>query len=100
MKYRFYLNQQQDAEGRLIGFLGYSQGHALELVHSGQIEADSPRTACEMLFELFNIHHPRDYRNRSMSVGDVVVIETETVNTFACDWVGFKTIENVEGGTK
>jgi hypothetical protein len=46
--------------------------------------ANSDRLLLEEVFRMFNIKHPQDYRNRSFSVGDVVMID-ET-RSYRCDW--------------
>lgn len=74
--YRFYLNQQLDGQGRLLGLVrGYHQGDRLELVYEGQTDL-SPLgylDTCEYLWHVFNVNPPEDYHNRSMSMGDVIV---------------------------
>lgn len=46
--------------------------------------AKSDRLLLEEVFRMFNIEPPDDYRNRSLSVGDVVTIgETRS---YRCDW--------------
>jgi hypothetical protein len=107
MKYLFFVNVQKDDAGYWLGFSGYQSGHALELAYAGEIAADSEqaatmretqeererfeeRDACNRLFEKFNINHPSDYRNRSMSVGDVIVFDNR--RAYACESVGWKEI--------
>lgn len=49
------------------------------------------------LYEKFNINHPSDYRNRSMSVGDVVNLVHGTESKwFACMPTGWLEIEEPE----
>lgn len=104
MKYRFYVNVEQDEKGRLVCFMdGYQPGHALQLAYQGELleqcvrQGQSDKTVrlwhCETLFRIFNIEHPVDYRNRSMSVGDVVVLEeVGALWAYACMPVGFAEI--------
>ena len=53
----------------------------------------------ESVYALFNLHHPKDYRHRSLSVSDVVEIVRVSEGDFCapgfyfCDTVGFKEIE-------
>ena len=113
MKYLFFVNTQTDF------FSGYREGDTLELAYAGEVEPDSElaahmretqegrerfeeRGACNRLFETFNIGHPADYRNRSMSVGDVIVLNNKTA--YACAPVGWievplpvEAIEEAEG---
>jgi hypothetical protein len=91
MKYLFFINVQKDAEGRMVNFFGYEDGHALELAYTGEVEALSDLGACDYLFEIFNIRYPRDYRNRSMSVGDVIVLDNG--KAYAVEPVGWKEIQ-------
>jgi hypothetical protein len=90
MKYRFFVNVEKDEQGRNVGFFGYEAGHALELAYQGEVDAPDDLTCCEWLFERFNIAHPVDYRNRSMSVGDVVVLDGG--KAYTCANIGFREI--------
>jgi len=90
MKYMFFVNIQQDEAGRPLGFFGYRQGHALELGYESEIDATSEAEARDRLFEKFNIAHPSDYRNRSMSVGDVIVFDGN--RAYACESAGWKEV--------
>ena len=96
MKYQFFLNQEKDEQGRLVGFFGYKPGHALELAHVGTLESDFIAAANE-LFEMFNVNHPIDYCNRSMSVGDVLVLTNSDgiVLALAVAPVGFVEIDTL-----
>lgn len=53
----------------------------------------------ESVYALFNLHHPKDYLHRSMSISDVVEIVRVSEGDFCapgyyfCDTVGFKEIE-------
>ena len=47
----------------------------------------------EELFEMFNIKHPEDYKARSLSVSDVVVIvRADVTRYYYCDNLGWKLI--------
>lgn len=63
---------------------------AYACVFDGDVEADS----LEELFTIFNIQHPPGYRDRSMSVSDVVEIcVTEAASAFYyCDSFGFRQV--------
>ena len=74
MRYEFYLNTAKDVNGIPVGFFGYRDGHELVLAYKGDTVDGTQLDVCEDLFSKFNINHPEDYRNRSMSVGDVVVL--------------------------
>ena len=47
----------------------------------------------EDLFEKFNINHPDDYHDRSLSTSDVVILD-KTI--YYCDNCGWKEVSNVE----
>ena len=66
----------------------------MKLAYSGEVEAATPLQAASVLFERFNIDHPADYRNRSMSVGDVVVLSRngKEIVAYACESVGWTDI--------
>jgi len=114
--YRILLNEAKDSEGRHIGPCdGYKPEHPLVQSYSEIIErsGDEDRlmdaifptkfnlALCEELFERFNIDHPKDYRNRSLCVGDVVVLERSHNDcvAFAVDRFGFKQVECPMGQT-
>lgn len=51
----------------------------------------------ESLFRRFNIDHPQDYKGRSMSVSDIVSVETDGQSRyFFCDDFGFKEVNITE----
>ena len=88
--YVFYLNEEKDEQGRNVGFFGYEDGHKLVEAYRGSVEGDNEGEVLDSLFEIFNIHHPKDYRNRSMSVGDVVRVNGKF---FAVASIGFEEIK-------
>lgn len=72
-----------------------------EGVHCGEIDADSAEVACEKLFTLYNSdRRPADYKGRSMSVSDIVILDTiykwgdddqqPPKYIFFCDSIGFR----------
>lgn len=94
----WFRNEERDSEGRSIGFSGYRPGHKMVLAYPKPIEldCDEPSAAFEEMFRIFNIDHPADYRNRSMSVGDVCVLFTSAAWMAArCASVGW---ERIDGG--
>lgn len=91
--YRLLLNQT----GRFTEYFGH---HILIAAHTGTVEADTPGGALENLFHTFNMAHPEGYRNRSLSVGDVVeLIEPGHADGFhyACQPVGWERIGHHSG---
>jgi len=101
-KYQFYLNQQKDEAGRLVGMMdGYQFGHAMELADAGETydpaDPSDDSEVLEDLYETYNNVHPAHYRNRSMSVGDVVVLGLgDRVRAYAVDTCGFKKLDQFE----
>lgn len=64
-----------------------------EVVYSGEIDNYNIEYTLEKLFEIFNIYQPEDFRGRSMSVSDVVMLDRGTyVEHYYCDHIGFKKI--------
>ena len=55
-----------------------------DLVYSGDLRenaGDTIQQKLDMLFQKFNVDHPTDYRGRSMSTSDVVVINENGIKT-------------------
>lgn len=62
----------------------------LRYVYQMHLDRSADTTDAELLevvFRTLNINHPRDYTERSLSVGDVVTI-AET-RSYVCDWLGW-----------
>lgn len=92
----WFCNVARDPEGRHLGFFGYKPGQMMELAYPKvtELEVPTPEAALEEMFRIFNIDHPSDYRNRSMSVGDVVLLITVGGwSAFKCDSVGWSRID-------
>lgn len=85
--FRIYLNRAQDLFRRFGSDGGYHVGDPLGFVHEGAVITDESEAALlEKIFEIYNIAHPVDYRERSLSVGDVVEING---CRFACQPTGW-----------
>lgn len=53
----------------------------------------SDNTTLENLFEKFNIHRPQDFKGRSMSVSDIVVLHRNGEDkAYYCDSLGFREV--------
>lgn len=60
-------------------------------VYTGHIEPRATvHETLEAIYTMFNINHPADYKGRSLSVSDLVVLEG--TGTYFCDSIGFKQI--------
>src|SRR5215472_4269400 len=94
----FLVNEETDAQGRFVGFSGYKPGHKLRVAYIGTLLPDDldSVSACDELFRIFNADRPADYRGRSMSVGDVVVLrfeEAPRTMAYACSSDGFELVD-------
>lgn len=67
-------------------WLNQGRFEALAHAYTGTIESTSVETALVRLFEIFNTAHPTDYRERSLSVGDVVSVNKEVYACAAWGW--------------
>jgi hypothetical protein len=106
--YRILINEQKDSEGRHIAMWdGYKSGDPLictwtakeefEVIGKSNTNENDVSTILEDLFERFNIHHPKGYRNRSLSVGDVVTLDIQgKKSAYAVDRFGFKEVDYPE----
>lgn len=99
-------------EPKGMPFLGYdlliNSGYDIypddyELVYSGdvsnqlmpEIENRSDEQILSRLFHIFNLEHPVNYRGRSMSVSDIVVINRNgTKKAYYVDGIGFRDVTN------
>lgn len=44
----------------------------------------------ERLFQIFNIDHPADYKGRSLSVSDIVILDGDSgAQCYYCEPIGF-----------
>lgn len=60
-----------------------------KVAFDGQLDTDN----LEEIFRIFNINHPQDYRNRSLSMSDIVELyDAGGSRFFYCDTVGFRKI--------
>jgi len=86
-----YIKDIKACKNRYSGFDIISDGWDInkcyEVVYIMKEEnIDDIYTYLEKLFEIFNIAHPEDYHNRSMSVSDIIQIDDRY---FFCASVGF-----------
>lgn len=59
--------------------------YAMNLVVSADASDDD---VLEMVFHTFNVNHPADYRHRSLSVGDVVTVDSK--RSYICAPAGWQ----------
>jgi hypothetical protein len=71
-------------------WFGYNPGDPLREVYKTELDRAEPdNVLLEYMFRVLNIEHPVDYRERSLSVGDVVTIDG---HAYVCDVLGWKAI--------
>ncbi len=76
-----YLNQDS-------AFESYHPDHDMAIAWNGFEDTDSTDSEIlEFVEYRFNMDHPPNYRNRSLSVGDVVSIDRRA---YACERVGWR----------
>jgi hypothetical protein len=98
MRYKLY--QIKDVENCLYLFSSFNFAqqkgfsiHDYEVVYEGAIGDYNVEYTLEKLFDMFNIYRPEDFKGRSMSVSDVVMLDRGTyVEYYYCDHIGFKLI--------
>ena len=104
IKFEIWLNERRDKEGRNISMCdGYQKYDPLVFAYADEIdigERIGKSWACDQIFHIFNIDHPSNYRNRSLSVGDVIYFPGVPILQFsdpptavAIEKFGFKDIE-------
>lgn len=54
-------------------------------------EYDHPKKILELLFAIFNVQRPIDFKRHSLSVSDVVILEDK--DYYYCDDIGFKKLD-------
>ena len=100
-------NISSDGMGRHAGFSGYQPGHALAPVARYTRPSHDVFTLAEHAFMIFNVGDDpsfgepnplaveyRSRKNRSLSVGDVVLVQTADQDTWlSCESFGFDRID-------
>ena len=59
--------------------------------YTGQVAGQTAGDVLEKLYIMFNVNHPADYKGRSLSVSDLIILED--VGIFFCDSFGWKEIK-------
>jgi hypothetical protein len=95
----FEIYQVKNEHTREYGWIDYEEvieynGEFRNDVYAKVYESDIPgiddSIILEELFETFNTSHPADYNGRSLSVSDVIVIDSQA---YFCERFGWKEIE-------
>lgn len=95
MKIQLYqISPEKDKNNLLFRNYDFAVKHggidydSYELVFEGEVEAKR----LDDIYTIFNLHHPEEYKGRSMSVSDIVY--AEGLGAFFCDSYGFKAAEH------
>ena len=99
MKYEIL--QLKYEKHRAYGFMDYEwaleHGFSLddyEKVYEGEIDMELEENEyLELLFRIFNVNRPSDFKGHSLSVSDIVVLNGEK---FYCDSFGWKKLQEVK----
>lgn len=94
MKYK--IHQIKDIENTIYAFRRYNPNcfnySDYECVYEGEFNSEDRTNyeVCEALFYTLNVHIPKDYRGRSLSMSDVVELKVNGKSIFYyCDFCGF-----------
>ena len=63
-------------------------------VYAGTIKAEDEEDALNRLFCIFNRDYPQDYRGRSLSVGDRILLDGERIMTYQIEPTGFTIVNS------
>lgn len=99
MKYAIFQVKNTNPNGRMFMNTDWLAKHELTVtvdaydqIYSGEVESSNP---LEYLWKRFNMAHPVDYRGRSLSVSDVVVLtDEEGKRAFFCDSIGWSEVHD------
>ena len=94
MKYK--IKQIKDVENCAYAFKHYEWAKNVldlndyEVVYEGELDYPEMPNALEELFEIFNVRRPKDFERRSMSISDIVEIDSKN---YYCDFVGWEELK-------
>lgn len=99
MKYKLYqINMDRDSQRHCFRSLERIHGKvdcsSYDFIYSGELPDN--KNGLEALFRIFNVDKPDDFKGRSMSVSDIVVIsgsETLQAGAYFCDMIGFQPVD-------
>jgi hypothetical protein len=97
---KYQIMQIEDIEHCGYVFRGYSKDkfniEDYEVAYEGELQRTDEQDIdiCEILFYMFNVVRPKDFKGRSLSVSDIVVIiDGQYKTTYYCDTVGWVQIK-------
>lgn len=92
--YQISQEQEQLIYRNLEAFQKIRPGHFPSEIYEPVFDGEVSANDLEEVYYIFNMAHPEGYRGRSMSVSDVVEIQTQEGSIFYfCDSIGFEPIE-------
>jgi hypothetical protein len=90
--YQFFINKTFDSTRDYVpSDEGYVPGAHMKLAYVGYFDGFSINSVLETIFRKFNMDYPKDYVERSISVGDVVVLNGIA---YECASVGWKRLDS------
>jgi hypothetical protein len=96
----YKIHQIKDIENTDYAFRGYDPKKFnfddYECLGEGEFaaEAKSATEICEIIFYVFNMRKPADFKGHSLSVSDVIEINTDlTTSFYYCDMCGWQRIK-------
>ena len=100
---RFRILQIKDIAGTDYAFRPYAADkfniEDYEITYSDEVDTNSAETLsdyeiCEYLFVIFNSNRPKDFKGHSLSISDLVHLESDgTCRLYYCDTFGWKKIK-------
>ena len=95
ISYKIY--QIKDIENTFYAFRSYDpkkfKFEDYELRYEGEFEFIDKKTnleLCEVVFHIFNMQRPEDFKGHSLSMSDLIMIERDgRQSLYYCDMIGF-----------
>lgn len=96
----YKIHQIKDIENTDYAFRGYDpkkfKYSDYECRYEGEFTAEAKTTTeiCDIIFHVFNMRRPEDFKGHSLSVSDVIEITTDiTTSFYYCDPFGWQRIK-------
>ena len=96
----FKIHQIKDIENTDYAFRGYNpkkfdfKDYECRYEMEFAAEAKTSTEICDIVFHVFNMRTPEDFRGHSLSVSDVIEIDTDLTKSFYyCDIVGWTRVK-------
>ena len=96
----FKIHQIKDIENTDYAFRGYNpkkfdfRDYECRYEMEFAAEAKTALEICDIVFHVFNMRTPEDFRGHSLSVSDIIEIDTDLTKSFYyCDIVGWTRVK-------